>query len=64
MSEKIIVTIDKKGGISYVVQGVKGSGCAALTQAIDALGTVTETKTTNEYCELPAVQAQELEQGK
>lgn len=51
--EQIKVTIDAKGGVSYTVQGVKGKGCKELTKAIDALGTVSETKNTSEFCEIP-----------
>lgn len=56
--EKIDITIAADGSLSYVVSGVKGAGCKALTKAIDALGTVTDSKTTSEFCELPAVQQQ------
>lgn len=61
MAEEIKVTIDRKGGISYTVKGVKGKSCKELTKAIDALGTVTESKNTAEFCELP--QAQGLRQS-
>ncbi len=51
--ESIEVVIVADGSLSYTVKGVKGAGCKALTKAIDALGTVSETKTTAEYCALP-----------
>lgn len=56
--EEIKVVIEKDGALSYTVKGVKGAGCKALTKAIDALGTVTDSKTTSEFCELPAVNQQ------
>ena len=52
--EQIDVVIGPNGEISYTVKGVKGAGCKALTKAIDALGLVTESKTTAEFCQLPA----------
>ena len=57
-SNVVKVVIDKTGALTYTVKGVKGAGCKALTKAIDALGTVTESKNTSEFCELPAVQQQ------
>ena len=51
--QSITVTIAEDGTVSYVVQGVKGASCKSLTRAIDALGTVTETKTTSEFAEAP-----------
>lgn len=62
MPEQIDVVIAKDGSLSYTVKGVKGSGCKALTKAIDALGTVKDTKTTAEYCELP--NQNKLQQGR
>lgn len=56
--ENITVVIAPDGSLSYTVKGVKGQGCKALTKAIDALGTVTESSKTSEYCELPNVQQQ------
>ena len=56
--EQIDVVIGPNGEISYTVKGVKGAGCKALTKAIDALGTVTESKTTAEFCALPVQQQQ------
>lgn len=55
MPETIKVTIAPDGSLSYEVRGLKGKGCKDLTKAIDALGTVTETKLTEEYaaCPLP-----------
>lgn len=50
--QEIKVVIEKDGSLSYTVKGVKGSSCKALTKAIDALGNVTETKNTGEYCEI------------
>lgn len=56
--ETIEVVIAKDGSLSYTVKGVKGSGCKALTKVIDALGTVTETKTTGEFCQIETKQQQ------
>ena len=50
--QEIKVVIEKDGSLSYTVKGVKGAGCKALTKAIDALGNVTETKNTREFCEI------------
>lgn len=61
--ETINVVIAKDGSLSYTVKGVKGSGCKALTKAIDALGVVTDSKNTNEYCQLPAVNSQKVGGG-
>ncbi len=58
MAEEIKVVIAPDGSLSYTVKGVKGSGCKALTKAIDALGIVTESKTTAEFCQLPVQQQQ------
>ncbi len=62
MAEEIKVVIAPDGSMSYTVRGVKGKSCKDLTKAIDALGIVTESKTTSEYCELPAM-GQQLKQG-
>ncbi len=56
--QEIKITIALDGSLSYTVAGLKGKSCRDLTKAIDALGVVTETKNTSEYCELPAVQQQ------
>lgn len=60
--QQIKVVISSTGEISYSVHGVKGSGCKALTKAIDNIsgGKVLETKNTGEFCELPAVNQQLL----
>lgn len=58
MPEEIKVVIAPDGSMSYTVRGVKGKSCRDLTKAIDALGVVSESKTTSEYCELPNVQQQ------
>lgn len=56
--QEIKVVILPDGSLSYTVAGVKGKSCKDLTKAIDALGVVTETKNTAEYCQLPAVEQQ------
>lgn len=60
--EEIKVVIAADGSLSYTVKGVKGKSCKDLTKAIDNLANVTESKTTQEYCELPA--QQHLKQGR
>ena len=50
--QEIKVVILPDGSLSYTVAGVKGKSCKDLTKAIDALGVVTETKTTGEYCQI------------
>lgn len=61
--ETINVVIQPDGALTYEVKGVKGKSCKDLTKAIDALGTVTGTKTTSEYCELPSI-GQQQKQGR
>ncbi len=58
--EQIKVVIAKDGSFNYEVKGVKGKSCKELTKAIDALGRITDTKTTAEYCALPVGQTQKL----
>jgi len=56
--ETIEVDIAADGSLSYTVKGVKGSGCKALTKAIDNLGIVKESKNTAEYCQIDTQQHQ------
>lgn len=58
--QEIKVVIAPDGSLTYSVAGVKGKSCKDLTKAIDALGIVTDTKTTSEYCELPNVNQQKI----
>lgn len=58
--QEIKVVILPDGSLSYTVAGVKGKSCKDLTKAIDALGVVTETKTTGEYCEVPVHSQQKI----
>ncbi len=58
--QTINVVIAKDGSLSYTVKGVKGKGCKELTKAIDALGIVTDTKNTSEFCELPVFNQQRI----
>ncbi len=52
--EKIIIEFDKDGMPTVKVEGVKGSGCKALTNDIEAaLGKTTKTVKTREYNERP-----------
>lgn len=49
---KIIITISKTGQVETEVQGVKGSGCSAISAAFaQAIGITTEDTTTGEYYE-------------
>lgn len=56
--EQIIVTIKPDGSMSYKVNGVKGKSCKDLTKFIDEMGQVADTKTTPEFCQLPAQNTQ------
>lgn len=39
--QEVIVTVDETGDVKVEARGVKGSGCKALTEAIEkAIGTV------------------------
>jgi len=50
MDEKVLVEIDPKAGtIRYEVQGMEGTGCEDLTNALTAGMTVQETGYTHEY---------------
>lgn len=62
--ETIRVEIDANGGLSYDVKGVRGKSCKELTKAIDALGSVTESKTTAEFCALPQAQGVQNKLGR
>jgi hypothetical protein len=56
MREQFIkITIDKKGKVSFTVEGVKGEACIAETKFLeDALGgQVISRETTSEYYEQP-----------
>lgn len=56
--EQVIVTIDEQAAITVEAKGVVGSGCAALTKALeDALGATTGDVRKPEY--FSAVQAQQ-----
>lgn len=60
--EKVIIEIDKNGGTTVKVDGVKGDGCSLLSQGIvKALGGVTSDTPTNEMYERPS-QDQEVYQ--
>jgi uncharacterized protein GlcG (DUF336 family) len=52
------ITIDRSGGVSFQVKGVKGASCLDLTDALEkALGTVVSRERTGEYYETAQVQA-------
>ena len=54
---KIIVTIDAEGNLTTEVQGVTGSGCETLLNALTAeLGETTEDNTKPEYWDEAAVE--------
>lgn len=51
--EQINIKISAEGEIQYDVKGVKGGRCKTLTKFIDQLaGSVLETKTTGEFCQI------------
>lgn len=51
---QIIITIDKAGNPTIMVQGVKGGACKDLTKAVEqALGTVESDTATREMSENP-----------
>ena len=52
MTEEITLTFDDADQPVIKVTGVKGSGCASLTEALEKkLGTVTKDEKTSEYNE-------------
>jgi len=55
--QQIIVNIDAKGEIDLKVRGVAGSGCLALTRALEQeLGVTTGDVKTTEYQQTQAAQ--------
>lgn len=58
--ESVNIKINADGSLEYTVKGVKGKSCKDLTKLIDKIATVTESKNTVEYCELPNVAQQKL----
>lgn len=59
--ESIHIKISPEGEIQYDVKGIKGAKCKTVTKFIDQLaGSVLETKTTGEYCEVETAQQQKL----
>lgn len=59
--QQVIVNIDAQGNTTVEAKGVQGSGCAALTRAIEeALGkTVTDQKKAEFFQQQRAAQASE-----
>jgi len=58
--EKVIIDIDKTGGVKVTVDGVKGDGCTLLSRDIaKALGEVVSDTPTDEMYEAPETQSQE-----
>ena len=57
MSERVEVTVGADGSVTVEAHGVKGSGCKALTEAIErAIGTTTaDTKKPEFMQQAPAV---------
>lgn len=48
--QQVIVTVDETGEVKVEARGVKGSGCKALTAAIErAIGDVTGDRKTPEF---------------
>jgi hypothetical protein len=61
--EEIVVTISPAGETQVEVKGVKGTGCKALTDALEkSLGGVVSDTPTPEMAQKP-VQAQAAKQG-
>ncbi len=59
-NEKVIIDIDKSGGVQVSADGVKGDSCTLLTRdSANALGTVTSDKPTDEMYETPETYSQE-----
>jgi hypothetical protein len=65
MEERLIITVKPGGATQIKVQGVKGSGCKALTKDFEeALGQVTSDKPTAEMREtIGRVQRQNQSRG-
>lgn len=54
---EIVVTVGENGELEVAVKGYRGTGCKALTAAIERdLGTVTNSKTTAEFTQRPVTQ--------
>lgn len=54
---KIIVMVDKNGGVETVVKGQNGAKCTQMTaDLLQKLGTVTENVPTEEYYAMEMVQ--------
>jgi len=67
MKEKFIkIEIDKKGKVSFTVEGVKGDACLAETKFLeDALGgKVLARETTAEYYEQPETEYETNKQNR
>lgn len=57
--EKVIIDIDKGGGVKVSVDGVKGDACSLMSKGIvDALGGVVSDTPTDEMYETPQTQEQ------
>lgn len=61
---KIVVTVDEDGEVKVAVAGYRGTGCKALTRALEAaLGLTTGDEVTREYGMTEQTQAQQTRQG-
>ncbi|MFC1812590.1 DUF2997 domain-containing protein [Thermodesulfobacteriota bacterium] len=49
--KEIVFTIDKNGGVTTTVEGIKGSSCTRIAEAFKSLGKVIREKRTSEYFE-------------
>lgn len=62
--EQINIKISAEGEIAYDVKGIKGGRCKTVTKFIDQLaGSVLETKTTGEFCQVETGVQQKLGGG-
>lgn len=49
--EEIEIAIQPDGRIEYTIKGVKGPGCASISELLEQLGKVEASENTGEYYE-------------
>lgn len=49
--EEIEISIRPDGRIEYTIKGVKGPGCASISEVLEQLGKVEDSENTGEYYE-------------